>query len=432
MIKIKSGGGVFALAVAAALLFWVIDALVDYSAHYNESFFALLFLNRREVAFRLLFSACFLIFGFFVARTFAKQKLTEERLVQEIAERNNAEQALREAAREAEEEKTRVEEIMDAIGDGISIQDTDFRVVYQNKAHKKIVGGEYTGELCYKKYAHGDQICKGCPVELSFRNGRPHRQLKSTPRDEGALFIEINASPLTNSAGEIIAGIEVVRDMSVRKRMEEELHKHLAAMDASMDGMAIAGRNGEYIYLNDALAAIYGYDSPLELMGKTWRELYREDEVRRFEREVIPFLWERGAWRGEAVGRRKDGSAFYQELSLAAIEGGGLVSVVRDVSDRKTAEMEREKLIDELRDALSKIKILRGLLPMCAWCKKIRDDKGYWKKVETYITEHSDASFTHGICPDCLKKRDPELYKKIERDPELRKELLKEGHRDKT
>ncbi len=199
-----------------------------------------------------------------------------------------------------------------------------------------------------------------------------------------------------------------------------------------MDGMAIAGRNGEYVYLNDAHAAVYGYESPLELVGKTWRVLYREEEVRRFERDVIPVLREAGSWRGEAVGKRKDGSTFYQELSLAAIEGGGLVSVVRDISDRKSSEQEREKLIDELRDALSNIKILKGLLPMCAWCKKIRDDKGYWKKVETYIAEHSDASFTHGICPDCLKKRDPELYERIERDPELRKELLEERLRDST
>jgi PAS domain S-box-containing protein len=82
-----------------------------------------------------------------------------------------------------------------------------------------------------------------------------------------------------------------------------------------------------------------------------------------------------------------------------------------DITQRITIEQEREKLITELREALAKIKILSGLLPMCAWCKKIRDDNGYWKKVETYIREHTDATFTHGICPDCLKKVDPETYR---------------------
>ena len=82
-----------------------------------------------------------------------------------------------------------------------------------------------------------------------------------------------------------------------------------------------------------------------------------------------------------------------------------------DISMRKLAEQERENLIAELQDAMAKIKTLSGLLPTCAWCRKVRDDDGYWKKVETYIEEHSEASFTHGICPECLQKNDPESYK---------------------
>jgi hypothetical protein len=72
--------------------------------------------------------------------------------------------------------------------------------------------------------------------------------------------------------------------------------------------------------------------------------------------------------------------------------------------ERKALEKEREKLITELQDALANIKTLRGLLPICAWCKKIRDEKGYWKRVEDYIEEHSEALFTHGICDECLQK----------------------------
>jgi len=85
----------------------------------------------------------------------------------------------------------------------------------------------------------------------------------------------------------------------------------------------------------------------------------------------------------------------------------------KDIAGRVLAEQAQENLILELKDALTKIKTLTGLIPICAWCKKIRDDKGYWKKVETYIREHSDASFTHGICPDCLKKESPEAYAEV-------------------
>ncbi len=75
----------------------------------------------------------------------------------------------------------------------------------------------------------------------------------------------------------------------------------------------------------------------------------------------------------------------------------------------------REKLILELQTALNEIRTLSGLLPICSWCKKIRDDSGYWQQVEHYVAEHSEAEFTHGICPECLKKISPESYARLAR-----------------
>ena len=74
------------------------------------------------------------------------------------------------------------------------------------------------------------------------------------------------------------------------------------------------------------------------------------------------------------------------------------------VDDRKAREMEKEKLINELQEALARVKLLNGLLPICASCKKIRDDNGYWNQIEVYIRDHSEADFSHGICPECAKK----------------------------
>ncbi|MCK5148104.1 hypothetical protein KAR48_15210 [bacterium] len=76
----------------------------------------------------------------------------------------------------------------------------------------------------------------------------------------------------------------------------------------------------------------------------------------------------------------------------------------KEIADRKKAEKEREAVIIELKEALSNVKLLSGLIPICAYCKKVRDDKGYWNQVETYIENHSDASFSHGYCPECLGK----------------------------
>jgi PAS domain S-box-containing protein len=81
-----------------------------------------------------------------------------------------------------------------------------------------------------------------------------------------------------------------------------------------------------------------------------------------------------------------------------------------EIMERKRVEEERERLISELREALAKVKTLSGLLPICASCKKIRDDKGYWNQIEAYIRAHSEVEFSHGICPECKKKLYPELH----------------------
>jgi two-component system, response regulator PdtaR len=77
---------------------------------------------------------------------------------------------------------------------------------------------------------------------------------------------------------------------------------------------------------------------------------------------------------------------------------------------------ERDKLVHELQDALAKVKMLSGLLPICASCKKIRDDQGYWKQIEVYIRDHSEAEFTHGLCPDCARKHYPEYFPDLDPD----------------
>lgn len=96
-----------------------------------------------------------------------------------------------------------------------------------------------------------------------------------------------------------------------------------------------------------------------------------------------------------------------------------LYSVIHDISERKKNEIEREDLIGKLENALAEIRTLKGILPICSSCKKIRDDEGYWKQIEIYICEHSDAEFTHGICPECARKLYPEFYneKDMESDP---------------
>jgi len=84
-----------------------------------------------------------------------------------------------------------------------------------------------------------------------------------------------------------------------------------------------------------------------------------------------------------------------------------------EILERQAIDEDRKKLVDDLQEALDNIKTLKGLIPICASCKKIRDDNGYWNDLELYVNEHSEIEFSHSLCPDCLKKHYPEEYKHL-------------------
>ena len=111
-----------------------------------------------------------------------------------------------------------------------------------------------------------------------------------------------------------------------------------------------------------------------------------------------------------AVRAVREGAQDY--LMKGQADANLLARAIRYAIERNELEGERKRLIDELQKALAKIRTLQGLLPICASCKRIRDDKGYWNQIELYISEHSEAEFTHGICPECLERLYPEYVTK--------------------
>ncbi len=121
----------------------------------------------------------------------------------------------------------------------------------------------------------------------------------------------------------------------------------------------------------------------------------------------------------DTLRKRKDGVLVPVSISSAPImikgKAAGSFVIYKDISKQKEAEAEREKVITDLKQALEKVKTLSGLIPICSHCKKIRDDSGYWQKVEEYLSQHSDVDFSHGICPECLKKYYPDQYEKMKK-----------------
>jgi PAS domain S-box-containing protein len=217
-----------------------------------------------------------------------------------------------------------------------------------------------------------------------------------------------------------IAGIVVnSRDITERKHVEEKLReseeRFRRIFEDSPLGIVTVARGSGILTANKAFCDMLGYTEE-ELVGRNMIALtHPEDreisqaESQRALRGEIPFF------HLEKRYLKKNQESLWVDLSATTIhdqEGNVLyaLGMVEDISTRKVAEREREQLVSQLTEALGKIKTLRGLIPICAWCKKIRDDNGYWTRVETYIREHSDANFTHCICPTCLNKEHPDAY----------------------
>jgi PAS domain S-box-containing protein len=119
---------------------------------------------------------------------------------------------------------------------------------------------------------------------------------------------------------------------------ERELERRSRMMESAIDGIAITDADGEFVYVNESHVDVYGYDETTAFLGEHWEMCYGEAERDRFEDEIIPTLYEEGSWRGEADGRRNDGTTFPQDLSLTVADDGGIICVVRDVTERKAQE----------------------------------------------------------------------------------------------
>jgi PAS domain S-box-containing protein len=177
------------------------------------------------------------------------------------------------------------------------------------------------------------------------------------------------------------------------------------------EGIAIADVDGRLLFMNPQGAAIIGY-TPEELVGQNWRPFIAPETLTRTETEASNRP-QGIASKYETFGIARDGRQVPLIVSSRPLfEGGhfvGTLAAFVDITERKRAEEERERLIAELREALANIKTLKGLVPICASCKKIRTDEGFWQQVEVYIRDHSEIEFSHGLCPDCLKKLYPEF-----------------------
>jgi len=116
------------------------------------------------------------------------------------------------------QEKNTLEAVFDAIGDGLSIQDLDFRIIYQNTVHEQLYG-EHLGEFCYQAYRQQEKTCDNCPLAVCFQDGKVHRKERTVVDNNGVRYLEIYGGPIRDGGGRISAGFEIVRDVTGQKQL---------------------------------------------------------------------------------------------------------------------------------------------------------------------------------------------------------------------
>jgi PAS domain S-box-containing protein len=169
--------------------------------------------------------------------------------------------------------------------------------------------------------------------------------------------------------------------------------------------------DGEISEVNDGFVNISGYNVR-ELSGKTTIDLHLWDKEEDRVAAVKELTNSGRIHEREFQFRSKSGeriTGLFSAEILSIDNQRYVLSSINDITERKVVELDREKLIGELQEALAKVKQLSGLLPICASCKKVREDNGYWTQIEAYVRDHSEAEFSHCICPACEKRLYPEF-----------------------
>jgi two-component system, cell cycle sensor histidine kinase and response regulator CckA len=223
-------------------------------------------------------------------------------------------------------------------------------------------------------------------------------------------IVKSNLSRLAPSVARELQAAQARRE---HRRMQKDV-AHLAALvESSDDAILSKTLTGMITSWNKAAERIYGYAAE-EIIGHNASILVPPARQNEFAEILEAIKRGQHVARFDSVRVRKDGTPVEVSVTISPIAGPngeviGVSSIARDISDRRREEAERLKLIEDLTDALAQAKTLRSLLPICASCKKIRDDHGYWQQLEVYFQEHAHIDFSHGVCPDCLQRLYPEF-----------------------
>jgi PAS domain S-box-containing protein len=254
----------------------------------------------------------------------------------------------RSVEREREIELTQFRTLLGTLSDPVYVLDETGKFEYVNDAFTEMVGYDReriigvspslikSPEVVERSEANlGRVLSSNGPDTVQF-------EIEIQPKQGEPILCEDHMGVLPYEGESFEGSVGILRDITERNEREAKLEMLSAAVQMAMDGIAILNEDDEYIYMNQAHADVFGYDAD-ELLGTTWQQLYDDDEVARLEQDVFPVLEREGEWRGETVGRLRDGSHAYQEIGLSLLDDGKLICTNRDITERKQHEHELER-----------------------------------------------------------------------------------------
>ena len=298
------------------------------------------------------------------------------------------------------------------------ILDPDYRILAANPASLNATGlseKDLVNRFCYEVFHKKDHPPAECPCEKLKQS-----QLNETGDIElealGGIFL-VTVAPIFDESGKWIKTVHIARDITVRKKVEKIIQKQNTFLHEVIESLpysfyVIDVKDFSIVMANSKTAP------DKKWQGKTCYALTHQRQIPCDGKEHTCPLEEVLRTRKPAIVEHihydKNGNRRNVEVhGYPIFDGSGkIIQMLEygiDITERKLKEEERERLIAEFEEVIAKVKLLSGFLPICATCKKIRDDKGYWYQIESYIRDHSEAQFSHSICPDCLKRHYPHI-----------------------
>lgn len=324
------------------------------------------------------------------------------------------------AWKHVEASNRQLQSIVEGTTDLVATADPRGRLLYMNNAARSLLGigrSEDIAGISLREFYSEEMVRDLKSAIRSVIESKGQWQGNATLRSRSGKMIPVSQVILghPNEKGELTYFSTIARDMTGEERIKADLANERTLLrtiiEAIPDEVVVKDSERRFILANTAAVLALKRTNAEEVIGKRDEDLIppvfaveaKEQEEKIFQTGEM-LINNYGKNKIDPVTGTILRGILMTKVPLRNNLGEitNIVVVNRDITDLRRAEADKERIIEELRNALAEVRTLSGLLPICASCKKIRDDGGYWNKIESYIETHTSAQFSHGLCPDCM------------------------------